>query len=141
MKPRTISLRERGFDFETFMWIFTRVSALAMYLCALIGIVGALIMGARTEMNMADMIRWTFMPSPTHVTNTNVPDLAPWSTLFWKITGSIFIFFATSHGLHGLLSVVEDYIARPWIRRTLRIIVVLLTLAMIAVAIYVLWTA
>jgi succinate dehydrogenase hydrophobic anchor subunit len=112
-----------------------------MYLCALIGIVGALIMGARTEMNMADMIRWTFMPSPTHVTNTNVPDLAPWSTLFWKITGSIFIFFATSHGLHGLLSVVEDYIARPWIRRTLRIIVVLLTLAMIAVAIYVLWTA
>jgi succinate dehydrogenase hydrophobic anchor subunit len=141
MKSRTISLRERGFDFETFMWIFTRISALAMYLCALIGIVGALIMGARTEMNMADMIRWTFMPSPTHVTNTNVPDLAPWSTLFWKITGSIFIFFATSHGLHGLLSVVEDYIARPWIRRTLRIIVVLLTLAMIAVAIYVLWTA
>jgi succinate dehydrogenase hydrophobic anchor subunit len=141
MKPRTISLRERGFDFETVMWIFTRISALAMYLCALIGIVGALIMGARTDMNMADLIRWTFMPSPTHVLNTNVPDLAPWSTLFWKVTGSIFIFFATSHGLHGLLSVIEDYVSRPWIRRTLRIIVLLLTPVLIAVAVYVLWTA
>lgn len=141
MKSRTVSLRQRGFDFETFMWIFTRISALAMYLCALIGIVGALIMGARTDMNMADLIRWTFMPSSTHVQNTNVPDLAPWSMLFWKVTGSIFIFFATSHGLQGLLSVIEDYLSRTWIRRILRIIVLLLTLAMIAVAVYVLWTS
>ena len=81
-KTRTVSLSKRGFDFETFMWIFTRLSALAMYLCALIGLVGALILGARTGMNMADLIRWTFMPSPTHVLSTNVPDLAPWSTLF-----------------------------------------------------------
>jgi succinate dehydrogenase hydrophobic anchor subunit len=123
------------------MWYFTRLSALAMYLCAFIGMIGALIIGARTEMNMADLIRWTFMPSPTHVINTNIPDLAPWSTLFWKIMGSTFIVFATSHGLHGLLSVIEDYLAIPWLRRTLRIIVALLTVAMIAIGIYVLWTA
>jgi succinate dehydrogenase hydrophobic anchor subunit len=140
-KPRTISLAKRGFDFETFMWYFTRLSALAMYLCAFIGMIGALIIGARTEMNMADLIRWTFMPSPTHVINTNIPDLAPWSTLFWKIMGSTFIVFATSHGLHGLLSVIEDYLAIPWLRRTLRIIVAILTVAMIGIAIYVLWTA
>jgi succinate dehydrogenase hydrophobic anchor subunit len=140
-KTRTVSLSKRGFDFETFMWIFTRLSALAMYLCALIGLVGALILGARTGMNMADLIRWTFMPSPTHILNTNVPDLAPWSTLFWKMTGSVFIFFATLHGLHGLLSVIEDYLARPRVRRTLRIIVLVLTALMIGIAIYVLWTA
>jgi len=140
-KTRTVSLSKRGFDFETFMWIFTRLSALAMYLCALIGLVGALILGARTGMNMADLIRWTFMPSPTHVLSTNVPDLAPWSTLFWKITGSVFIFFATLHGLHGLLSVIEDYLARPRVRRTLRIIVLVLTPLMIGIAIYVLWTS
>jgi succinate dehydrogenase hydrophobic anchor subunit len=140
-KTRTVSLVKRGFDFETFMWIFTRLSALAMYLCALIGLVGALILGARTGMNMADLIRWTFMPSPTHVLSTNVPDLAPWSTLFWKITGSVFIFFATLHGLHGLLSVIEDYLARPRVRRTLRIIVLVLTPLMIGIAIYVLWTS
>jgi len=141
MKPRTVSLSKRGFDFETVMWIFTRISALAMYLCAFIGLVGALILGARTGMNLADLLRWTFMPSPTHVLNTNIPDIAPWSTLFWKITGSVFIFFAASHGLHGLLSVIEDYLTRPWVRRTLRIIVVVLTPLMIGIAVYVLWTS
>jgi succinate dehydrogenase hydrophobic anchor subunit len=140
-KSRTVSLAKRGFDFDTFMWAFTRFSALAMYLCAFVGLIGALILGARSEMNMADLIRWTFMPSPTHVLNTNIPDLAPWSTLFWKITGSVFIFFATSHGLHGLLSVIEDYLAIKWLRRILRILILILTPVMIAVAVYVLWTA
>jgi succinate dehydrogenase hydrophobic anchor subunit len=140
-KHRTISLTKRGFDFETTMWLFTRLSALAMYLCAFIGLAGALIMGARTQMNLADVIRWSFMPNPNHVLNTNVPDLAPWTTLFWKIMGIVFVFFATSHGLHGLLSVLEDYIRRPWLRRTLRLIVLAFTLAMIAVGVYMLWTA
>jgi len=141
MKHRTVSLTKRGFNFETFMWAFTRLTALGMYLCAFIGLVGALIMGARTEMNVADLIRWTFMPSSTHVLNTNVPDLAPWSTLFWKIMGSLFIAFATSHGLHGLLEVLEDYITRPRVRVTLRIIGLLLTLLMMGIGIYVLWTS
>ncbi len=140
-KHRTISIAKRGFDFETAMWYFTRLSALAMYLCAFIGLAGALIMGARTQMNLADIIRWTFMPNPNHVINTNIPDLAPWATVFWKIMGSTFVLFATSHGLHGLLSVLEDYIARPWVRRTLRIIVLVFTLAMIAIGIIMLWTA
>jgi len=144
MKSRTVSLTKRGFDFETFMWLFTRLSALAMYLCAFIGLVGALIMGARTQMNMADLIRWTFMPSSTHVLlNTSNQILQPdvWMTTFWKVMGSIFITFATSHGLHGLLSVLEDYNTIPWLRRTLRILVLVLTLAMIAIGIYVLWTS
>jgi succinate dehydrogenase hydrophobic anchor subunit len=140
-KHRTVSLKQRGFDFETTMWYFTRISALAMYLCAFIGLVGALIMGARTEMNLADLIRWTFMPAVTHVANSNVPDTAPWATLFWKVTGAVFIFFAASHGLHGLLSVIEDYLAIPWLRRALRILVLILTILMIAAGIYVLWTA
>jgi succinate dehydrogenase hydrophobic anchor subunit len=140
-KRRTISLAGRGFDFETVMWIYTRLSALAMYLCAFIGMVGALILGARTEMNLADVIRWTFMPNPNHVLNTNVPDLAPWTTVFWKVMGSIFIVFATSHGLHGLLSVIEDYITCTGVRRTIRIIVLLITLLMSGIGIYMILTA
>jgi succinate dehydrogenase hydrophobic anchor subunit len=143
-KHRTISLAGRGFDFETTMWYFTRLSALAMYLCAFIGLIGALIMGARTQMNLADLIRWMFMPNPNHVllnTSNNILDPDAWMTLFWKITGIVFIFFATSHGLHGLLSVVEDYITRPWVRRTLRILGVVLTLLMIGIGVYVLWTS
>jgi succinate dehydrogenase hydrophobic anchor subunit len=140
-KNRTISLVKRGYDLETFMWVFVRLSALAMYLCALVGLVGAFIMGARTEMNLADVIRWTFMPNPNHVLNTNVPDLAPWSTVFWKIMGSTFVFFATSHGLHGLLVVIEDYVTTRWVRRTLRTLVFIFTVAMIAVGIYLILTA
>lgn len=140
-KRRTISLLKRGFDFETFMWAFTRLSALAMYLCAFIGLIGALIMGARTQMNLADIMRWMFMPNPNHVLNTNVPDIEPWATVFWKIMGSTFVLFATSHGLHGLLSVLEDYLTQPWLRRALRILFVPLTAAMMAIGIYVMWTS
>jgi len=105
------------------------------------GLVGALIMGARTQMNMADVIRWTFMPNPNHVLNTNVPDLAPWMTIFWKLTGCAFLVFAAGHGLHGLLSVIEDYLTRPRVRLTLRIFVMVFWLVMSGIGIYMLWTA
>jgi succinate dehydrogenase hydrophobic anchor subunit len=141
MKPRTVSLAKRGFDFETTMWIFTRLSALAMYLFALVAIIGALIMGARTEMNLADLIRWTFMSNPNHVLNTNVADLAPWSTTFWKLTGSGFLLFAATHGLHGLLSVLEDYLSHPVLRKILRLLVIMILLVMVVIAVYVLWTS
>jgi succinate dehydrogenase hydrophobic anchor subunit len=136
MKPRTVSLSKRGVDFETIMWAFVRLSALAMYLLALIAIVGALIMGARTQMNMADLIRLTFMPNANHVLSTDVPDIAPWTTLFWKLTASAFVLFASAHGLHGLLVVIEDYLSLVWLRRVLRIVVILLWLPLSAVGIY-----
>jgi len=140
-KHRTVSLTKRGFDFETFMWYFTRLSALAMYALAIIGLVGALIMGARTQMNMADLIRWIFTPNVTHVANTSIPDTAPWMTLFWKLTACAFVFFAGSHGLHGLLSVIEDYLTIRWLRLTLRILVFLLAIFLIYAGCYVIWTS
>ena len=141
MKSRFISLKERGFDFETLMWLFTRLSALAMYLFALVALAGALIMGARTQMNLADVIRWMFMPNGNHVINTNIPDLAPWTTIFWKLTGSLFVAFAAAHGLHGLLSVLEDYLTIPWLRKTLRYLIIVLWLGMSGIGIYLLWNA
>jgi len=144
VKHRTLSLARRGFDFEIFMWLFTRLSALAMYLCAFIGLVGALIMGARTQVNFADLLRWSFMPDSNHVlmntTLNNIANADAWASLFWKIMGSIFVTFATSHGLHGVLSVIEDYLKNPVVRRILRIVGLLLTLVGIAIAIYVVWT-
>jgi succinate dehydrogenase hydrophobic anchor subunit len=138
---KNVPLSQRGFTFDTFMWLFTRLSALVMYLLTIIGLVGALIMGARTQMNLADLIRWTFMPNSTHILNTDVPDLAPWTTIFWKWMGSTFIIFATSHGLHGLLSIIEDYLSHAWVRRFLRILVLLLTLVMCGIGIYIIWTS
>ncbi len=143
VKHRTVPILRRGFDFETFMWLFTRLSALAMYLCAFIALIGALILGARTQVNMADLLRWMFMPNSNHVllnTSNNIVNVDVWKTIFWKVMGSIMVFFATSHGLHGLLSVIEDYLAIPWLRRTLRNLVLLITLVMIVIGIYVIWT-
>jgi succinate dehydrogenase hydrophobic anchor subunit len=92
-------------------------------------------------MNLADVIRWTFMPKPNHVLNTNIPDLAPWTTIFWKVMGSVFVVFATSHGLHGVLTVLEDYLTRRKLRVTIRILVLLLTLLMSGIGIYMILTA
>ena len=141
MNSRKVSLQKRGFNFETIMWIFVRLSALGMYLFAIIALVGALIMGARTEMNLADLIRWMFMSNPNHVLNTNVPDLAPWSSTFWKLAGSGFILLAASHGLHGLLSVMEDYFTHPEWRKFFRYLVILILLVMVVIGVYVLWTS
>ena len=143
-KPRTLSLARRGFDFEIFMWLFTRLTALGMYLCAIIGLVGALIMGARTQVNLADLIRWSFMPDSNHVlmntTLNNIANTDAWATLFWKIMGSLFVAFAASHGMHGVLSVVEDYLKNGMVRRILRILGLVLTIVVIGIGIYVLWT-
>ena len=140
MKQSGIPLLKRGYNFDTLMWLFTRLSALLMYLFALIAIIGALIMGARTEMNLADVLRWSFTPNYTHIQNTNVADVAPWATTFWKLTASALVFFAAAHGIHGVLNIIEDYLKQPWLRKALRVVFLLLWVAITVIGIYVLWT-
>jgi succinate dehydrogenase hydrophobic anchor subunit len=141
MKSRTLSLTKRGLNFEMLMWIFTRFTALAMYGLILFAMIGALVMGARTQMNLADVMRWGFMPNVTHVQNTDVPDVAPWSTLFWKLTASALLLVAVAHGVHGLVVIADDYIVTPRGRQTVRIISILFMLTMIGIGLYVLWTS
>lgn len=140
MKPRSLPLNKRGFNFEMFMWIVTRLTALAMYALLLTAVIGALIMGARTQMNIADVLRWSFMPNPSHVQSTNVPDLAPWSTTFWQLVASAFLFVAVSHGVHGLVVIADDYIVSPRGRNTVRFLSIVMVIAMFAMGLYVLWT-
>src|SRR5215470_13353617 len=97
-RSRNLSLSERGFNFEMFMWLFTRLSALAMYGFILVALIGALLMGAATHMNFADIMRWAFMPNVSHVQDTNVTTTAPWATPFWKLTASGLLLLATAHG-------------------------------------------
>jgi len=140
MKPRTISLSQRPINFDTVMWLFTRLSALGMYLVVFIGVTGALIMGARTQMSMPDLMRWAFMPESTHVAVTNVANLDAWKTLFWHVMGILMLLLAGAHGLHGLLSVIEDYLTVNWLRHTLRILVLVIWLAMSIIGSYVILT-
>jgi succinate dehydrogenase hydrophobic anchor subunit len=140
-KTKSLPLSKRGLNFEMLMWIFTRVSALAMYALILFAIFGALYMGARYEMNLADLMRWGFMPNVTHVQNTNVPDVAPWVTPFWKVTACLLLLVAVAHGVHGLVVVADDYIASPRGRQIVRIISILLVLLMSITGVYVIWTS
>lgn len=138
-KPRTLPLTKRGLNFEMLMWLFTRLSALAMYALILFAIIGALIMGARTQMNMADVLRWGFMPNSTHVQSTDVPDLAPWSTPFWRVTGSLLLLVAVAHGVHGLVVIADDYIVSSRGRNIVRLISIVMTTSMILIGLYILW--
>lgn len=140
-KPRNLPLNERGFKIETVMWLFTRISALAMYILLLVGIIGALIMGARTQMNLADLLRWSFTTNVTHLQSTNVPELEPWGAPFWKTVASLLVFTAAAHGLHGVLSVLDDYFAQPRVRVTFRVIITILLPILTAIGVYVIWTS
>jgi succinate dehydrogenase hydrophobic anchor subunit len=141
VKPRTLSLSQRGLNFEMLMWLFTRLSALAMYAFILFGLIGALIMGARTHMNFADIMRWAFMPNETHVRNTNIPDITRWATPFWKLTASSLLLIAVAHGVHGLVVIADDYLAGARARQIVRIISIIFMLAMIVIGAYVIWTS
>jgi succinate dehydrogenase hydrophobic anchor subunit len=138
-KPRTVP--QRGFHFDYLMWLFTRLSALAMYLLAIVGVTAALLMSARQNMNVADLMRWAFMPNPNHVINTNIPDVEAWKGIFWQVMGILMLLFAGAHGFHGLLNVLEDYISRTWVRNFSRGLVLLVWVLISAVGIYVILTS
>jgi succinate dehydrogenase hydrophobic anchor subunit len=140
-KPRTLPLSKRGLNFEMFMWLFTRLSALGMYALILFAIIGALVMGARNDMNLADVLRWGFMPLNAHVQSTNVPELAPWSTPFWRLTASALLLLAVAHGVHGLVVITDDYITSERGRLIVRYISIAMMISMSLIGLYVLWTS
>ncbi len=140
-KSRTFPLTKRGLNFEMFMWLFTRLSALAMYGLILLAVIGALVMGARNQMSFADILRWGFMQNANHVSNTNVPDLAPWENPFWKVTGSLLILVAVAHGVHGCVVIADDYITSARGRNIVRIISIVFMLSMMGIGLYILWTS
>jgi succinate dehydrogenase hydrophobic anchor subunit len=120
------------------MWIFTRISALALFLLAFIGIASAFYLGARTQTDVGTVLRWTFFPNPNHVVNSDIPDVTlGWANAFWQIMQMLIVFFAVTHGMNGLRVVVEDYLDRTWIRPIWRGLIFFLWLFILIVAIYV----
>ena len=141
-KSRTLSIKQRGLtNFESLMWIFTRLSALAMYALIIFAMVGALVMGARKQMNFADVMRWAFMPNVTHVQSTEVPDLSPSVSPFWRLTASALLLVAVAHGVHGLVVIADDYITTEGGRRFVRLLSILFMTAMSLMGLYIIWTS
>ena len=129
---------QMSFSFEYLMWVFTRISGIALITLAFIGVVGALWMGARTQMDLATLMRWTFFPNPNHVVNSNIPDIAlGWATAYWQIMQMLIVLFALTHGINGLRVVIEDYTRSNWLRPLSRGLIFFLWVFMLIVAVYV----
>jgi succinate dehydrogenase hydrophobic anchor subunit len=136
---RTLPLKKRGLNFEMLMWLFTRLSALAMYALILFAVIGALVMGARNQMSFADVLRWGFMPNPNHVQSTEIPALEPWATPFWAVVGSLLLLVAVAHGVHGLVVIADDYIVSDRGRNIVRFISIVMMISMSLMGLYILW--
>lgn len=127
-----------GFSFEYLMWIFTRISGLALLLLSLVGLVGAFYLGARQQVDLGALARWTFFPNPNHVVNTEIPDVAAgWANAWWQIMGILILFFGVTHGINGLRVVVEDYVGPSWGRTLLRGFFFLVWLFVLIMGVYV----
>jgi succinate dehydrogenase hydrophobic anchor subunit len=126
-----------SWNLEFLMWVFTRISGISLVLLAIIGISAGLIMGARTQMDMGTLMRWTFFPNPSHVLDSEIPDLYLWTTGFWQIMQILVVVFAATHGFNGLRVVIEDY-SKPGIwQAALRFLIFLLWIFSGLVGIYV----
>jgi succinate dehydrogenase hydrophobic anchor subunit len=129
---------QRGFNLDYLMWIFTRISGLVIILLALIGLGAAMYMGARLKMDLGTVMRWTFFPNPSHVVNSNVPDVTlGWANAFWQIMQFLVVFFAFTHAANGLRMIAEDYLGQNIGRPILRGFFFLLWIGMLFLAAYV----
>ncbi len=137
MATRTLPLSKRGFNFETIMWLFTRLTVIAMYGLILAGLVGALIVSAQTGANLADILRWAFFPN----LNENPLGGTVWITLLAKLMVIACVLVASGHGVHGVLEILDDYFTGAVARRWFRNGVIAYALVVNVIAIYVIWTS
>ena len=128
---------KRGFNLDYVMWLFMRLSALALYAVGLTGLTAALIMGARTQTDISTIVRWTFFQNPMHVSTSDLILIDSFINPFWQIMQLTAVFFGVTHGINGLRIVVEDFIGSNWWRPIWRGFIFFLWLFILLVAIYV----
>jgi succinate dehydrogenase hydrophobic anchor subunit len=134
---QTRKIPHPGWNLEYLMFLFTRLSGLAFLLLAVIGMSAALIMGARYQMDLGTLMRWSFFPNSNHVLDSNIPNIDIWANGFWQIMQFLIIFFGGTHGLNGLRVVLEDYVHHPFWQIVLRLLIFVLWIFMILVAVFV----
>lgn len=135
MAVRTLPLNKRGFNFETFMWAFTRFTVIAMYGLILAGILGALSLSAQTGANFGDILYWAFFPNLA-----DNPLGQIWMTILAKLMVSAFVLSACGHGVHGVLEILDDYFTSELARRWSRNFVITYAVVASLIAIYNIWT-
>ncbi len=132
------SAPQLGFSFDYLMWLFTRISGLALIVLAIIGLAAAFMMGARTQTDLGTLMRWTFFQNPNHVVNSDIPDVTlGWSNAYWQIMQMLVIFFGGTHGINGVRMIIEDYVGPSWKRIFLRGLLFFVWLFLMVLAVYV----
>ncbi|MBP6177109.1 MAG: hypothetical protein KA473_15700 [Anaerolineales bacterium] len=140
-QTRILPLSKRGMSFETFMWAFTRLTALGMYFFIFVGVVGAIVMGALNDMTFVEVVRWALVSNPGHVEYTNVPDIAPWASAFWRTVASGMFLTALAHGIHGVIVIFDDYVPSVSGRNWNRYLNMALFFVVMGAGLYLIWTA
>ncbi|MBK9924673.1 MAG: hypothetical protein IPP66_05200 [Anaerolineales bacterium] len=136
MVTRTLPIKKRGFNFETFMWAFTRFTVVAMYGLILAGILGALSLSAQTGANVGDILYWAFFPNMT-----GNPLGQVWMVILAKLMVIAFVLTACGHGVHGVLEIWDDYVTNEGARRWARNIVITYAIVACIIAVYVILSA
>jgi succinate dehydrogenase hydrophobic anchor subunit len=136
MAARTLSFNKRGFNFEVFMWAFTRFTVIAMYGLILAGIIGGLIVSAQTGANLGDVFYWAFFPNLAENPLGQV-----WMTILAKLMVIAFLLSAVGHGVHGVLEIWDDYVTSAGARRWARNVVISYAIVASLIAIYIIWTS
>jgi succinate dehydrogenase hydrophobic anchor subunit len=136
MTSRTLPVSKRGFNFETFMWAFTRFTAITMYGFVLAGITGGLMVSSQTGANLGDVFYWAFFPNMAENPLGQI-----WMTILVKSMVIAFVLTACGHGVHGVLEIWDDYFTSEGARRWARNVVIIYALVASLIAIYVIWTA
>ena len=136
MATRTLPLSKRGFNFEMFMWAFTRFTVIVMYGLILAGLIGGLILSAQMGANLADILYWAFFPNVSQNPLSQV-----WMTILAKLMVIAFVLTACGHGVHGVLEIWDDYVTSESARRWARNIVITYAIVASIVAVYVILSA
>lgn len=134
---RSRAMPKPSWNLDYMMWIFTRLSGISLILLVVIGISAGLLMGARSQMDLGTLMRWTFFPNSSHVLDSEIPDLFLWANGFWQIMQILVLFFAATHGFNGLRAVLEDYSSPGFWQIFLRFLILLLWIFSSLVGIYV----
>ena len=135
MTARTLPLSKRGFNFETTMWLFTRVTVIIMYSLILAGLIGGLILSAQTGANFGDILYWAFLPNLAQNPLGQI-----WMTVLAKLMVIAFVLTACGHGVHGVLEILDDYFTSHLARRWSRNFIITYAVVASLVAVYVIWT-
>ncbi len=136
MAARVLPLNKRGFNFETFMWAFTRFTVIAMYGLIIAGILGGLIVSSQTGANLGDVFYWAFFPNMAEN-----PIGVIWMTIIAKLMVIAFVLVACGHGVHGVLEIWDDYVTSESARRWARNIVITYAVVASIIAVYVILSA